>query len=129
MDKSGANNAAFDLINAGRDVPILVRQVKYLRVRAKPGEADRSSCCSNVLPLAQDCREATEVGLVAIKVCSLPGESSPLRTATLTCARQCAPSSVQRIWRFLAMRWLTTRFTADSAMLLLIGRPFLYRAP
>lgn len=43
MDKSGANNAAFDLINAGRDVPILVRQVKYLRVRAKPGEADRSS--------------------------------------------------------------------------------------
>ena len=30
MDKSGANKAAMDAINAGRDVPILVRQVKYL---------------------------------------------------------------------------------------------------
>ena len=30
MDKSGANKAAIDSINAGRDVPILVRQVKYL---------------------------------------------------------------------------------------------------
>ena len=30
MDKSGANNAAIDAINAGRGVPILVRQVKYL---------------------------------------------------------------------------------------------------
>jgi transposase-like protein len=30
MDKSGANKAAVDSINAGRDVPILVRQVKYL---------------------------------------------------------------------------------------------------
>ena len=30
MDKSGANKAAIDAINAGRDVPILVRQVKYL---------------------------------------------------------------------------------------------------
>ena len=30
MDKSGANRAAMDAINAGRDVPILVRQVKYL---------------------------------------------------------------------------------------------------
>ena len=29
-DKSGANKAAMDAINAGRDVPILVRQVKYL---------------------------------------------------------------------------------------------------
>jgi transposase-like protein len=29
MDKSGANTA-IDAINAGRDVPILVRQVKYL---------------------------------------------------------------------------------------------------
>jgi len=29
MDKSGANKAAMDAINAGRDVPILVRQVKY----------------------------------------------------------------------------------------------------
>ena len=28
---------------------------------------------------------------------------------------QCAPSSVQRICRFLAIRWLTTWFTADSA--------------
>jgi len=30
MDKSGANKAAMDAINAGRDVPIIVRQVKYL---------------------------------------------------------------------------------------------------
>jgi putative transposase len=30
MDKSGANKAATDTINAGRAVPILVRQVKYL---------------------------------------------------------------------------------------------------
>lgn len=30
MDKSGANKAAIDAINAGREVPILVRQVKYL---------------------------------------------------------------------------------------------------
>ena len=30
MDKSGANKAAFDAINAGRDVPVVVRQVKYL---------------------------------------------------------------------------------------------------
>ena len=28
MDKSGANKAAIDAINAGRDVPIVVRQVK-----------------------------------------------------------------------------------------------------
>ena len=30
MDKSGANMAAIDAINAGRGVPILVRQAKYL---------------------------------------------------------------------------------------------------
>ena len=30
MDKSGANKAAMDAINAGRAMPILVRQVKYL---------------------------------------------------------------------------------------------------
>ena len=30
MDKSGANKAAIDAINVGRDVPIVVRQVKYL---------------------------------------------------------------------------------------------------
>jgi putative transposase len=30
MDNSGANKAAIDAINTGRDVPILVRQVKYL---------------------------------------------------------------------------------------------------
>ena len=30
MDKSGANKAAIDAINANRDVPIVVRQVKYL---------------------------------------------------------------------------------------------------
>jgi putative transposase len=30
MDKSGANKAAIDAINAGRDAPIVVRQIKYL---------------------------------------------------------------------------------------------------
>ena len=30
MDKSGANKAAIEAINTCRDVPILVRQVKYL---------------------------------------------------------------------------------------------------
>ena len=30
MDKSGANKAAMDGINEGRDVPIEVRQIKYL---------------------------------------------------------------------------------------------------
>jgi len=30
MDKRGANKAAIDAINAGRDVPIVVRQVQYL---------------------------------------------------------------------------------------------------
>jgi putative transposase len=30
MDKSGANKATMDAINADRDLPILVRQVKYL---------------------------------------------------------------------------------------------------
>jgi transposase-like protein len=30
MDKNGTNKAAIDAINAGRDVPILLRQVKYL---------------------------------------------------------------------------------------------------
>jgi putative transposase len=29
-DKSGATKVAIDMINAGRDVPIVVRQVKYL---------------------------------------------------------------------------------------------------
>jgi putative transposase len=29
MDKNGANKAAINAINAGRDVSILVRQVKY----------------------------------------------------------------------------------------------------
>jgi putative transposase len=29
-DKSGANKAVIDAINAGRDVPILMRQIKYL---------------------------------------------------------------------------------------------------
>lgn len=31
-------------------------------------------------------------------------ENSPFKTATLTCAMQCAPSSAQRICRFLAIR-------------------------
>jgi transposase-like protein len=30
IDKRGANKAAIDAINTGRDVPIVVRQVKYL---------------------------------------------------------------------------------------------------
>jgi transposase-like protein len=30
MDKSGANKAAIDAINAGQETPIVVRQVKYL---------------------------------------------------------------------------------------------------
>jgi putative transposase len=30
MDKNGANKAAIDAVNTGRDVPIIVRQVKYL---------------------------------------------------------------------------------------------------
>jgi len=30
MNKGGANKAATDAINAGRDMPIMVRQVKYL---------------------------------------------------------------------------------------------------
>jgi transposase-like protein len=30
MDKSGANQPVIDAINSGRDVPIVVRQVKYL---------------------------------------------------------------------------------------------------
>ena len=30
MDKSGANKAAIDEVNAGRETPIVVRQVKYL---------------------------------------------------------------------------------------------------
>jgi putative transposase len=29
IDKSGANKAAMDAINAGRDLPILVRQIKH----------------------------------------------------------------------------------------------------
>ena len=30
MDKSGANKAAMDEINAGGETPIIVRQIKYL---------------------------------------------------------------------------------------------------
>lgn len=30
MNKSGANKAAMDALNAGRDVPVLIRQIKYL---------------------------------------------------------------------------------------------------
>jgi transposase-like protein len=30
MDKSGANKAAIDEINASREIPMVVRQVKYL---------------------------------------------------------------------------------------------------
>jgi len=36
MDKSGANKAAIDVINAGRDVPILARQVAYLKNIVEP---------------------------------------------------------------------------------------------
>ena len=37
MDKSGANKAGIDAINAGRDVPIVVRQVKYPNNIARQG--------------------------------------------------------------------------------------------
>jgi len=37
MDKSRANKAAIDAINAGRDVPIVVRQVKYLNKHRRAG--------------------------------------------------------------------------------------------
>jgi transposase-like protein len=36
IDKSGANKAAIDAINASRDAPILVRQVKYLNNIIEP---------------------------------------------------------------------------------------------
>jgi len=36
IDKSGANNVAMDTINAGRDVSILVHQVKYLNNIVEP---------------------------------------------------------------------------------------------
>jgi hypothetical protein len=57
------------------------------------------------------------------------GRELPIENRDPDRAMQCAPSSVQRICCFLAMRWLTTWFTADSAMLLLIGRPLRCRAP
>src|SRR6202166_717792 len=60
---------------------------------------------------------------VLVNTASFLTENSSLRTATLTCARKCAPSSVHRICCFFAMRWLTTWLTADSAVLLLIGSP------
>ena len=61
-------------------------------------------------------------GILA-NVASRSTESSPLRSATLTCARRCAPSSVHSICWCFAIRWLTTWLTPDSAMLLLIGSP------
>lgn len=36
IDKSWANMAAADVVNAGRSVPILVRQVKYLNNIVEP---------------------------------------------------------------------------------------------
>ena len=42
---------------------------------------------------------------VLVNTASFLTENSSLRTATLTCARQCAPSSVHRICCFFAMRW------------------------
>lgn len=51
------------------------------------------------------------------------GRSSLLMSCTRTWASRCAPSSDQRICWLLAMRRLTTWLTADSAMLLLTGRP------
>lgn len=39
-DSSGANNAAIAAINAGRDAPILVRQVKYLNNIVEQGHGD-----------------------------------------------------------------------------------------
>lgn len=43
MDKSGANKAAIGTINAGRDVPILVREVKYLNSKRSGNHACGSS--------------------------------------------------------------------------------------
>ena len=57
------------------------------------------------------------------------GENPPFKTAPLTCPMQYAPSLVQRICCLLTMRWLTNWFTADSAMLLLIGKPLRCRMP
>jgi len=39
MDKSGANKAAMDDINDGRDLAILVRQVKYLNNIGRTGSS------------------------------------------------------------------------------------------
>lgn len=36
MDKSGANKAAIDEINADREIPMVVRQVKYLNDIVEP---------------------------------------------------------------------------------------------
>jgi len=63
------------------------------------------------------CRECDEFahGILA-NAASRVTDNSSLRTATLSCAKQCAPSSVHRICCLFAMRWLTTWFAADSAM-------------
>ena len=44
MDKSGANEAAIDEINASSGSPIIVRQVKYLNNIVEPSNASPSRC-------------------------------------------------------------------------------------
>jgi putative transposase len=36
MDKSGANQAALEQLNKEREVPITIRQIKYLNVTVQP---------------------------------------------------------------------------------------------
>jgi transposase-like protein len=56
MDKSGANKAAMDEINAGRETPIVVRQVKYLN-----NIVDRTIGLSNGSP--NRCSTSSHFGL------------------------------------------------------------------
>ena len=44
MDKSGANKAAIDEINASSGILIIVRQVKYLNNIVEPSNASPSRC-------------------------------------------------------------------------------------
>jgi transposase-like protein len=47
MDKSGANKAAMDAINASNEIPIIVRQVKYVNTSCEVGK----TVCPAILPL------------------------------------------------------------------------------
>ena len=56
MDKSGANKAAMDVINVGREMPIIVRQIKYLKtslsrtIGPSSGSPNRCSTSSHFGP-------------------------------------------------------------------------------